>query len=353
MAAVLAFCGAVAYAAAEEGGPGGIRAAPLVRLPPVSCTRYAAMTGSDRGPGSARHPYRTVQVLADSLKPGQTGCVLAGTYTESVSIHHGGTSNRPVTLAGAPGGLATLRGTFWVANGADHVIVRDLALDGRSSSRLPSPQVNGDDATFFHVDVTNDHTGICFLLGGSSTTYGTPHGTMIARSRIHDCGKRPSSHLDHGIYVAHAVDTTIVDNDVYDNADWGLHLYPDAQGSNIQFNVFDGNGDGAIIAGTGDLASSGNTIARNIISNSYDGGEGRAGGYGYNLTSFWGGRVGTGNLVARNCFWNGAGGNVNSANGGFTQRDNRYGDPRFVSRAAKDFRLGRGSACTGDGPRPQ
>lgn len=352
---MVATCVGAAVALAQGSASRGVPPAPLVGLPPISCTRYAAVTGSDRGAGTAKHPYRTVTALVNSLKPGQTGCLLAGTYRENVSIRHGGTDGRPVTLAGAPGGLATVLGTFWVATGADHVVVRDLELDGRSASRLPSPQVNGNDATFFRVDVTDEHTGICFLLGGSPATYGVPHGTTIARSRIHDCGTLPPSHLEHGIYIAHAVETTIVDNDVYDNADWGLHLYPDAQSSNIQFNVFDGNGDGAIIAGTGDTASSDNTIARNIFSNSIDKGDGSAGSssYGYNLTSYWSGRVGSGNLVAQNCFWHGANGNVYTSNGGFVLRDNRVGNPRYVDRPAKDFRVGRGSPCAGDGPRPR
>jgi len=305
-------------------GVGGIRSAPEVALAPVSCTRYASTTGSAAATGSAKRPFGSVQALVNSLQPGQTGCLLAGTYSENVTVRRGGLSGRPVTLAGAPGGFAVVRGTLWIANGADYVTVRNLALDGASSSGLPSPQVNGNFATFYRVDVTNDHTGICFVIGGSSETYGVPHGTTIARSRI------------------------------YDNADWGLHLFPDAQGSNIQYNVLDGNGDGAIIAGTADMASSGNTIARNIISDSIDGGDaGKSGNnYGYNLTSYWGGRVGSDNVVADNCFWNGAGGNVNSVNGGFVMRGNRTANPRYVARSADDFHLRGGSPCTGTGPRP-
>jgi parallel beta-helix repeat protein len=350
--AILAGCAGAGLGIAHLGS-GDLRSAPVVRLPPVSCTRYAATTGTDAGKGTPRRPFRSVQALVDSLRPGQTGCLLAGTYTEDVSIRRGGTRGRPVTLAGAPGGLAVVRGTFWVANGADYVTVRNLALDGASASGAPSPQVNGDHATFYRVDVTNGHTGICFMIGGAAETYGVPRATTIARSRIHDCGRLPPGHLDHGIYLAHSIGATIVDNLVYDNADWGLHLFPDAQGSNIQYNVFDGNGDGAILAGTADMASSGNTIARNIFSNSVDGADaGKPGNnYGYNLTSFWGERVGTGNVVEDNCFWNGAGGNVNSAGGGFVLSGNRVANPRYVARAAKNFRLLRTSPCTGDGPR--
>jgi Right handed beta helix region len=295
-----------------------------------------------------------VQALVDSLRPGQTGCLLAGTYREDVSIRRGGSPGRSVTLAGAPGVRAVLIGTLWVAGSADYVTVRDLALDGRSASGAPSPQVNGDYATFYRVDVTNEHTGICFIVGGSADTYGVANNTTIARSRIHDCGVLPPRHLQHAVYLAHSVGAVIVDNEVFDNADWGLHLFPDAQDSNIQHNVFDDNGNGVILAGTGDTASSGNTIARNIFSNSTDASSAERSGnnYGFNVTSFWGGRVGSDNLVAFNCFWRGAGGNVNTANGGFVLSHNRNADPRYVARAGHDFRLRRGSACAGAGPRP-
>ena len=336
----------IVAACAQTGSAGGVRPAPLVQLHAVSCTRYAATNGTSDGTGS-------VQTLVDSLRPGQTGCLLAGTYRENISIHHGGSKGRPVTLAGSPGGRAVLVGTLWVANGANYVTVRNLALDGRSAPGIPSPQVNGDHATFYEVDVTNGHTGICFIVGGSAATYGVAHDTTIARSRIHDCGELPPHHFEHGIYLAHSRGALIVDNEVFDNADWGLHLFPDAQDSNIQHNVFDGNGDGVIIAGTGDTASSGNTIARNIFSNSMDASSAERPGnnYGLNVTSFWGGRVGSANLVAYNCFWHGAGGNVNTANGGFVLSHNRVSNPRYVARAAHDFRLRRDSQCVGTGPR--
>jgi len=214
--------------------------------------------------------------------------------------------------------------------------------------------VNAAHTTFYDVDVTNDHTGICFVLGGSAADYGVADHTTIARSRIHDCGVLPRSHFDHGIYVAHSRAATIVDNAIYDNADWGLHLYPDAQGTTVMFNVLDGNGDGVILAGTDDMASSDNRIAHNVVSNTLDASERDEpyNNYGFLVTSFWGGRVGADNLVASNCFWDGAAGMVNSAAGGFVATDNLVADPDFVSRAAKNFRLRQNSPCAGDGPRP-
>jgi hypothetical protein len=289
----------------------------------------------------------------NGLRPGETGCLEAGTYRESVIVVRGGIPGRPITLASAPGGRARLLGAFWVDRGANYVVVRNLDLDGSAVPGVPSPEVNAGHTTFYEVDVTNHHTGICFVLGGAAETYGMATNTTIARSRIHDCGELPQTHFDHGIYVAHSRNATIVDDVIYDNADWGVHLYPDAEGTRVEYNVIDGNGGGVIFAGTGDSASSRNYFEHNIVSNATDGTERfRAGNnYGFLVTSFWGGRVGVDNVVEDNCLWHGAAGIVNDAAGGFTAGNNRVADPLYVSRAAKDFRLRPGSPCAGDGPR--
>ena len=49
------------------------------------CTRFAAPHGSDRGEGSSSLPFRTVQRLASTLAPGETGCLRAGTYAATAS----------------------------------------------------------------------------------------------------------------------------------------------------------------------------------------------------------------------------------------------------------------------------
>jgi parallel beta-helix repeat protein len=328
--------------------------APAVRPPEVPCTLYAATPGDDRGTRNSPAPYRSIQALVDALRPGQTGCVRAGVYREDVSIRRGGRAGAPVTLAGVPGARPILHGSLWIAGGADYVTVRGMSLNGWAHPGVPSPQVNDDHATFYDVDVTNDHApSSCFVVGGSAETYGVASHTTIAHSRIHDCGRLPRDHLDHGIYLAHSRYATVVDNYIYDNADWGIHLFPDAQGSNVQYNVFNGNGGDVMIAGTGDMASSGNIFANNIFSNTLDDSHlhESSNNYGYHVTSFWGGRVGRDNTVANNCFWSGVAGEVNEVNGGFTAVDNVSADPSYVSSASKDFRLRTSSPCAGDGPR--
>jgi parallel beta-helix repeat protein len=322
---------------------------PVVRAPPGPCSLFAAPGGHDGARGTRSAPLRSAQALVNRLRPGGKGCLETGVYREDIGIRHGGTPGKRVTLTSAPGSLATLAGTLFIAESASYVTLSDLRLNGASGQGVPSPQVNGDHITFVGDDVTNDHTGICFVLGGSSDRYGVANSTTIASSRIHDCGRLPPTHFDHGIYLAHSRDAVIVDNLIYDNADWGLHLYPDAQGSTIEHNVVDGNGDGLIFAGSGDLASSDNVVAENIISNSTGALDGDN--YGWNVTSFWGSAVGSGNVLTRNCLWDGAAGNVNEAAGGFSSSGNRLANPDYVSRVTGDFRLRPGSPCTGRGPR--
>jgi parallel beta-helix repeat protein len=224
------------------------------------------------------------------------------------------------------------------------VTISNLSLNGNDGDapNQASPQVNGNYVTFDNVEITNDNTGICVMIGGAAQTYGIPWHTSIVHSRIHDCGRLPPTRYEHGIYLAYSRGARILGNYIYDNADWGIHLYPNAIGSRISNNIIDGNGSGLIIAGAGDTASSQNYIGHNVFSNSR---------YGYNLTSFWGTVVGSDNAVKDNCVWNGAIGEVNGTNGGFTVSRIRRADPEYVSRETKDFRLRHGSPCAGYGPR--
>jgi parallel beta-helix repeat protein len=199
--------------------------------------------------------------------------------------------------------------------------------------------VNGDHIRFDHVDVTNRHAGICFILGGSGD--GRADWTVIERSRIHDCGRLPATQHDHGVYVAVSSHARIVGNLIYDNADFGLHLYPDARSTTVVRNVIDGNGGGVLISGDDDRASRDNVIEHNVISNSLRR---------WNVESWWGGPVGSGNAVRENCLHatnpeHDSDGGVLHPTKGFTASRNVVADPRFVNRARKDFRLRGSSRC--------
>jgi parallel beta-helix repeat protein len=278
--------------------------------------------------------------MADHLAPGQTGCFRSGTFASDDEIK----VVRPgITLAGYPGERATLKGALAIEQGADGVTVSDLYLDGRSSGNI-GPLVFASGVTFDSDDVTNFHSEICFVLG--SRIGGRAVDTVIENSRIHDCGRLPSTNQDHGIYVAHASNAIIRNNWIYDNADRGIQLYPNSQGAQVYGNVIDGNGEGIIISGDGETASSDNLIYGNVISNSR---------IRWNVESLWpSGLVGRDNVVRDNCVFASNPSSYYDRNGGvlppgpdrgFSTSGNAVAPPQFADPATGDFRLQGPSSC--------
>jgi parallel beta-helix repeat protein len=293
-------------------------------------------------------PGESVEAMVADLAPGQTGCLAGGTFFEDVTVRGGGAAGAPITIAAAPGETPTLRGRLWIADSANWVTVEGLVLDGRNSRDLPSPSIHGDHVTFRNNDVTNHRAGgggeghgICFIVG-SADGWGVADETVLENNRIHDCGV--SDNHNHGIYIESSRSARIVGNLIYDNGDRGIQFYPDAQGTLVQGNVIDGNGSGVLFSGNAGLASSGNRVVGNVISNSRNR---------FNIESWYpeGNPIGRANFATRNCVWNGERGEI-ADEWGFTAASNTVADPQFVDRAAKDFRLRLTSRCaavvTGD-----
>jgi hypothetical protein len=304
---------------------------------PVSthCTRYAAPSGSDSGPGTRTEPFASAQHLADSLGSGDVGCLMNGVYAQPIlALRHGGTAAHRTVLRSAPGQRALIRGQVWVAAGADHVTVAHLDNDGTQSTPRPSPVVNGDDSLFYDLDVSSQN-GVCFYIGDPQ--WGTAHHTVLQRNRIHDCGK-PGLNKRHGIYLSHGIDTVIEQNWIYNNPDRGIQLYPYSQGAVIRGNVIDGNGEGVDFSGDYGWASSGNVVEGNLITNSRRW---------HDVESWYpdGNPIGTGNVVRDNCIWGGRFGSVQQPEQGFVARDNAEVDPGYVARRPGDFRIPTAGPC--------
>ncbi len=313
-----------------------------------SCDLYASPGGSDSAAGSLDAPLRSVQRLADALSPGQVGCLRAGAYEGSGdpgdSYRELKISRPGITLTSAPGEQAEIDARLWIARGADDVSVTNLYLDGANSRDLPSPTVNADRAQFRHDDVTNRHTGICFVIGNS--VWGRARGTLIADSRIHACGETPSTNQEHGIYLSAADDTVIRGNWIYDNTDRGIQLYPDAQRTVITGNVIYGNGEGIIFSGDESVASSGNRVTGNVIAGSR---------IRRNVESFYpdGAPHGSDNLVRSNCIHGAPAGYYAGPDGsglqspqiGFSATDNVNAAPQFADPGAGDLRIPAGNPC--------
>ena len=317
-------------------------ALPVGSAAAAGCDKVAALSGSDSNAGTEADPYRTAQKVADSLSSGQTGCFRDGTYAANDIIR----VTRPgITLTSFPGERATLKGRLYIVRGANQVTIEGLNLDGRNSASAPGISVNAADTVFRYLNVTNYNDEICFVLGNSE--YGRAVRTIIEQSRIHHCGVLPATNQDHGIYVDNADGTIIRDNWIYDNADRGVQIYPDAQGTQVYRNVIDGNGEGIVISGDGNTASSNTDVHHNVISNSKER---------WNIESNWPGNlVGRNNSVHDNCMWASSARAYYNLNGGiipasevlqgFTESDNVISNPGFVNRAGNDFNLAEGSPC--------
>jgi hypothetical protein len=277
-----------------------------------------------------------VQELAKSLAPGQTGCLLAGTFTEHVNVSRGGRAGARLRLTAAPGARPRFCGRIEVKDSANYVTISNLRLDGSCTSENML-QIWGDFVTVRGNEITNRRSSrSCVFVGHHSL--GLAYNTMIARNRIHDCGR--DIFYDHGIYAAAARSLRISNNYIYDSGGWGIHLYPDVQGALVDHNVVDGSPEsGILISGDDSQASSHVRVAYNIFSWNRKHGIDRS----------WGGPVGNGNVAEFNCLW--GNGSPFDSGDGYRRRNNLLANPRYAGRARKNFRLRRGTLCAGMGPR--
>jgi parallel beta-helix repeat protein len=301
----------------------------------VTCDRVASPTGSDSAAGTVAAPFKTGQKLASSLSSGETGCFRAGTFSGSISVR---VPN--VTLTSYPGERATLVGYFAVTFQGTGDTVKNLNIDGRPA--IATPQISADNVTFSGNDVTNHNTEICFTVGGAGYR---PQNTVIENNNIHNCGKLPAQNGDHGIYIDDATGTIVRGNWIHNNADWGVHMYPNGDHSLVTGNIIDSNGNGVIFAGVGGQTSDYNTVEHNIITNSQ---------LGYNAESYWGsGPVGVGNVARNNCIKGAAdpyyatqnGSGIQSTQVGFTASSNLVVDPGYENAMSGDYRIPSDSPC--------
>jgi hypothetical protein len=305
--------------------------------PRAGCERVASPTGADTAAGTATNPWRTPQKLVDSLSAGQTGCLRAGTYRQTrLRVGHGGAPGAPITLTSYPGERATLAGgVVEVASGANHVTLAALDIDGANVADV-SLWVMAYDVVIQDSDITNHNTGWSCVILGSNGTWGGPSGRVtVRRNTIRDCGQAARGNQDHGIYLENTVDSTVVANLFWNSIGWAIHLYPNAQRTLVAHNVIDGNGRGVIFGGDGTVASSGNVVEHNVITDST---------IGHNVESYWSGPIGTGNLVQGNCLDNGRRGDI-ARQTGFTATGNTIANPRYLDAANHDYRLPGDSPC--------
>ena len=307
----------------------GAEAAPI-----AECDLVAAPGGSDSAAGTADTPLASVRAVVDGLEQGQTGCFAEGTYeVGNYKIEKAG-----ITLTSLDDADATVRGRIWVE--ADNVTLEELILNNKTQTELPST-ITGDNVILRGNEITNDNSTICFTIG-SASGWGRAYDTLIEDNSIHHCGRLPASNYDHGLYVEASTDAVIRNNWIYQNADRGIQLYPDARGTLVEGNVIDRNGQGIIFGGDSGSASSDTIVRNNLITNSR---------LRDNVESYYdqGDPVGRNNVVTDNCISGGAyddgdGGILKEAKG-FDAQDNLLVIPDYSDPEAGDFSVPSGSPC--------
>ena len=265
-----------------------------------------------------------------------------GTYKETVEVNANGAPGAPITIQSYPGERATFLGRLTTDRTSSYLTFQNMTFDGSAApsdgggSLQPSPTVHGESIAFIGNEVTNRHTAICFAVG--SEQYGRAPRVVIRRNKIHDCGRLPPTNHEHGIYLHSPCCAQVTDNWVYDNADTGIQMFPDADGNYIARNIVYGNGDNMSFGGDskdGVCASSDdNIVERNVLSHPR---------VKENVGSWSGcGKHGTGNILRENCIWPPT---FQAEGEGFTLLNNFYVEPAYVNAAAKDFRIVPGTPC--------
>jgi hypothetical protein len=336
-----------------------------VRLParlPLSrgALRYVAPTGSDRNPGTIKRPWKTIQRALNSLRPGQTGVVRAGTYEENLVMRRAGTPNRPITIRNYPGERPVIRPAqsspsypLRITTGSAYLRVHGFVIERERTKNTVNVYITGDTPRQAHdieisgCEVRNaEHSSGMFIDNAN-------YHIQILGNRVHDNNESGRQH--QGIYYE-ASNGVIANNVVYHHTQgFGIQLRTDAPvgPSNVIVanNTTVGNSLAGIVV---------EHTARNItIVNNISAFNGTAGilGY-YSDGDHPDDPVGKGNVAFNNITYGNRSENIennpvprSNPSGGATiiefKGGNRAVNPRFVDASTLNFNLGPGSPAIG------
>lgn len=298
--------------------PSGACATP----PPIKGhTWYVAPSGSDRGPGTRKRPWKTLRRARARARLGDTVVLGPGTYGERGRITDfrvDGSEHAPITFTGSPG-RPRPRFLGHVRVSGDHVTLRRMLFDGPTGPVVDrdgeNPRgetvqlwIKGSDVEIARSEIRNNawHAGI----------YVTADHARIVGNRIHDNGDRSDprqANLDHGIYWGSGDGGLIANNVIDGNLAYGVHLYPRPSRVTVAYNTIINQGKGGVILA--DDASQ-NQIIENVI----------AGNGSYGIATS--GLDGHGNVAINNLGWANGLGDI-QADDGLTASDTRVADPRL------------------------
>ena len=214
---------------------------------------FVSTTGSDANPGTLAFPWRTIQMALNTLQPGQTAFVLAGTYTENLVFARAGTAAAPITVMASPGDTVVLPAASGA--GGNWYPLQITGSYFRLNGFLIENALGTSDANVYLWGGANH-----VELSGNEIRYGQDQGIFadnttsylyLLANEIHDNGWHHVSgqHQSHGIYIEGGNDL-IANNEIYNHSyGFGMQIYPANHDSVVVDNTVAASKYSAIVIG--------------------------------------------------------------------------------------------------------
>lgn len=339
VAAVLTLAGSACGSEEAAGirGPAFDSARPGSKLPrPLAQSRgetyHVGPGGSDSGPGTSAQPWRTLQRAFDRLRPGQRALVRSGTYEQDLVMRRAGTARAPITVVAAPGARVVLRpasssgDTYAVRfrSGAAYVRFGGFVIELARGTSSTNVYFEG---SAHHIELVRNE--IRFSQDQGIFAEDSTRNLHIVGNRIHHNGRGHVSgqHQSHGIYIEgrnHLLANNVVHDHPYG---FGIQIYPANRNTLVVHNTVVGSALGGIVVG-GDEGVGDITIRNNVLAFN--------GGLGVRADR----DCPTGPVpVDTNVIFGNAAGSVDGRCRTVQASRNVNSDPRFMSRAGRNYAL--------------
>ena len=202
-------------------------------------TWHVAPTGNDSNDGSATSPWLTIQKAANTVVPGDTVEIRAGTYTGFL-VTARGTAQAPITFRGV-GGVVHINGAATVdrdavhIQGASYVIVEGLTVTGALRAGISALDCD-------HITVRNNRVDANARWGVFSS---------FCDDLVVENNEASRSGTEHGIYASNSADRPVIrGNLIWGNGMCGVHMNGDVRlggdgvisGAIIENNIIRNNG---------------------------------------------------------------------------------------------------------------
>jgi parallel beta-helix repeat protein len=323
------------------------------RAPAVGRNYYVSPNGSDRNAGSVKRPWATIEYAATRLLPGDTVHVLPGVYRGRIATAASGIADARITYISEQKSEAHIIGdvidrSAW-DNRGNYVDIIGFDVSGIGRTGL----YNDGSHVRFIANQVHDIAGPTSALcdnGGAGIFHGNYSGTDndTIGNRVHDIGWTNASQCAtsgsqvHGIYHANR-GGHILNNLVYHNRAYGIHLWHAASDVVISGNTVFSNGSSGLVVGAGDKPK-GNRADNCLVSNNILAYNSR---YGFVES----GSTGTHNRYVKNLTYENKLGPFQLQNGNVAA-DTINADPQFVNYTGDsrgDYRLKPGSPALRSG----